>query len=408
MSRPSRPSGFTLVELLVVIAIIGVLVGLLLPAVQAAREAARRMSCSNNFKQLGLAIHNYHAAYDQIPTHGTGTTVANAAGTVIGNPDANSVAGVPVSHNRLEMSFMVGTLPFMEQQALWEQISNPLADPISGAIFPPMGPGPRRWLDHQAIARYEPWLTEVPSLRCPSDPGTGLPASARGNYIACIGDSTQHPQAVGDNGIGSAANATNFAASGRGFFQTRKVAKFRDVLDGLSNTIAAGEVCSDLGDNDVRTRAAMGTINPALTNGIQSCNTYIDSTRPRFWDPGATFTLLQGGGTEAEQRRGMKWHMSRLMWGMFSTISPPNSPLCFVNNNFNSGVVPPSSRHQGGCHVLMGDGAVKFITDSIDSGNQNSPQVGTGAALLPAGSKSPFGIWGASGTRASSETETLP
>uniref|UniRef100_UPI003563CD6E type IV pilin protein n=1 Tax=Novipirellula sp. TaxID=2795430 RepID=UPI003563CD6E len=73
MNKVSVKRGFTLVELLVVIAIIGVLVGLLLPAVQAAREAARRMSCSNNFKQIGLAIHNYHSAYNQIPTHGSGT-----------------------------------------------------------------------------------------------------------------------------------------------------------------------------------------------------------------------------------------------------------------------------------------------------------------------------------------------
>ena len=72
LPRNKRP-GFTLVELLVVIAIIGVLVGLLLPAVQAAREAARRMSCSNNFKQLGLAIHNYHAAFKQLPQQGGGT-----------------------------------------------------------------------------------------------------------------------------------------------------------------------------------------------------------------------------------------------------------------------------------------------------------------------------------------------
>ncbi len=73
MRKSDVRSGFTLVELLVVIAIIGVLVGLLLPAVQAAREAARRMSCSNNFKQIGLGIHNYHSAFKQLPNQGTGT-----------------------------------------------------------------------------------------------------------------------------------------------------------------------------------------------------------------------------------------------------------------------------------------------------------------------------------------------
>jgi len=126
------------VELLVVIAIIGVLVGLLLPAVQAAREAARRMSCSNNFKQIGLAIHNYHSAFNQIPTNGTGSA------RQIGMADATN------NSNRLFLSWLVPTLPYIEQQGLWEQISNPsttvtpgqtLPGSVNGA-WPAMGPCP--------------------------------------------------------------------------------------------------------------------------------------------------------------------------------------------------------------------------------------------------------------------------
>ncbi len=402
MKPRSQVSGFTLVELLVVIAIIGVLVGLLLPAVQAAREAARRMSCSNNFKQIGLGIHNYHAAYNMIPKHGTGTP------TTGGNADATTVAAAPTASNRLEISWLVGITPFIEQQALWEQISSPSQDPVTGARFPSMGPGPRRSIAHHATARYEPWLTEVPTFRCPSDPGVGLPAQGRQNYVACLGDSAhQMMGGTGDNGVESTAGATARQASCRGFFVHRYSSAFRDILDGLSNTIAAGEVASDLGDNDVRTRATLSTTaNVRLAGGNLTCDVNIDPARPRFWRPTATFVPLAGGGTEPEQRRGYKWAMSRLIWDNFTTISPPNSPLCFESNNFNLGIVPASSRHQGGCHVLMGDGAVKFVTDSIEAGNQNSAHVGNAAGLVAPGSMSPFGLWGALGTKASSETNT--
>nr|WP_146390910.1 DUF1559 domain-containing protein [Allorhodopirellula solitaria] len=402
MIHRSSRHAFTLVELLVVIAIIGVLVGLLLPAVQAAREAARRMSCSNNFKQIGLGIHNYHASFNMIPKHGTGTP--NRAG---GNPDGGSVGAAPLANNRMSLSFLVPLLPFVEQQAMWQQISNPHTDPVSGARFPSMGPDPRRSLGSQAAAGYSPWMADVPTFRCPSDPGKGLPAQGRTNYMACIGDSAQMTAGGrNDSGVESTAAAIARAASCRGFFVPRYESSFKDVLDGLSNTICAGEMPTDIGDNDVRTHAGQSVGNNVkIANGVQSCDTFVDPERPQFWAPTATYALIQGSASEPEQRRGFQWAHMRGIWGSVHTISPPNSKLCMETNNFNSGILPMGSRHQGGCHVLMGDGAVKFVTDSIESGNQNSAQVGNAAGMLSAGMQSPFGLWGALGTKASSESD---
>ncbi|WP_442506754.1 DUF1559 domain-containing protein [Novipirellula sp. SH528] len=402
MSTPDRISpnrrGFTLVELLVVIAIIGVLVGLLLPAVQAAREAARRMSCSNNFKQIGLAVHNYHAAYNQISTHGTGTEGTRRF-------PANS-GHVPIVKNSLELSWLVGLTPFMEQQALWEQISNPLREPVTGLSWPPFGPSPRITLNTQASYQYDPWLTEVPGLRCPSDPGTGLPAQGRTNYVACIGDSADFiGGGISDSGTQSSADAERSRAANRGFFVHRRGSRFRDVLDGLSNTICAGEIATDLGDNDIRTRANISTTgNVTAANGNSTCDSFVDASRPQFWaSVPSTAHETAGGHTAGEAKRGYAWAMSRGIWGSMNTIKPPNGSVCVITNVFNDGLYPASSRHQGGCHVLMGDGAVKFITESIEAGNQASAHVGNQTGLLPAGSQSPYGLWGSLGTRASKE-----
>ncbi len=111
-----------------------------------------------------------------------------------------------------------------------------------------------------------------------------------------------------------------------------------------------------------------------------------------------------GDGGDVEQRRGFKWAHMRGVWSCFTTITPPNSGICMEQNYFNNGILPAGSRHQGGCHVLMGDGAVKFVTDSIESGDQNSAQVGNAAGMLLPGTGSPFGLWGALGTKSASET----
>tara|TARA_R110002049_G_scaffold2750_4_gene21928 strand:+ start:83599 stop:84930 length:1332 start_codon:yes stop_codon:yes gene_type:complete len=434
----TRRQGFTLVELLVVIAIIGVLVGLLLPAVQAAREAARRMSCSNNFKQIGLAVHNYHAAYNLVPMHGTGTISVDY--------HQQPPRDQPITGNSgMDLSFLVGILPFMEQQALWEQISNPFVPTVGSTVsvppsptdpaFPPMGPSPHKPLGNatrgHVAHQYDPWLTEIPTLRCPSDPGRGLPANGRTNYAACIGDSMDVTH-VGTRAYGMTAGPTmgpgwsNYPApygrpnsnlaqrarSGcRGFFIPRTAAAFRDTLDGLSNTIMAGEIATDLGDRDIRTdfyRGAGMDMGGLYDNpNVAQESGWINPLRPQFWDP-TVVGPNPGVPTGAAGKRGYRWHNSRGIYSAMATILAPNREVVMTAGGASLGTIPPSSRHQGGVHVLMGDGAVKFVTDSIESGNSSSPTVyrinNTRVSTLPIGSASPYGLWGALGTRANRET----
>ena len=393
--RFRRSSAFTLVELLVVIAIIGVLVGLLLPAVQAAREAARRMSCSNNMKQIGLSIHNYHSAYKQLPMQMGGTY----------RIDDDSTWDLPDDQklNDFQLGYLVGLLPFFEQQALWEQISNPYGFDLNGNTitprYTPMGPRP----DTPA---YAPWSTELAALRCPSDPGQGLPAQGRTNYAACVGDGSDW-MGTGlfreNNGfISDSDQAQRIRASGRGMFVPRSQMAFRDVLDGLANTIMLGEIATDLGDRDVRTAGQVrgGGANWLVQDNPSICNspTYVDATRPRFW-------LATVDIDSAAKKRGYRWADGRGMFSSITVILPPNRETCLGDSaDEGTGTIGVSSRHQGGAHVVMGDGAVKFVTDSIEAGDSSagSVRLGEGGTRAP-GSISPYGLWGALGTRGTKE-----
>ena len=416
--RSDSRTGFTLVELLVVIAIIGVMVGLLLPAVQAAREAARRMSCGNNFKQIGLGIHNYHAAYNQLPTHGTGTHLPPSGGA----STSNNGTGNPA----MNLSFLVGLTPFIEQQALWEQISSPSVKVNGGVdLVPPniwraMGPAP--W-----TGGYIPWNTEISTLRCPSDPGVGLPARGRTNYVACTGDSIDVMQDAAfrctgatpcnwgpNNGV-----AQNARVGHRGTFQFRTKSGFRDILDGTANTFACGEIATDLGDAAITTLAIISVGGDRLVTprgGIYENpslgDNFIDPLRPRFWCVTGSTTCtpgtFRGGSSSANtgERRGYRWADGRPLYGSCNTILAPNSAVKIGEaGDGSSGVMPPSSRHQGGAHMLMADGAVKFITDSIESGNRTQPMVYRGQTFANSapGSPSPYGLWGAIGSRANKE-----
>ncbi|TWT64597.1 DUF1559 domain-containing protein [Allorhodopirellula solitaria] len=377
---PRDRSGFTLVELLVVIAIIGVLVGLLLPAVQAAREAARRMSCSNNFKQIGLSLHNYHAAYNQFPKESGGTYCCS------------SPAGV--GDNNHILSWLVGTLPFLEQQALWQQISNPLALNANGTPKTPayqaMGPNP--W-----DTNYTPWITTVGSFRCPSDPTVGTAGqTGLSNYACCVGDAIQTTHDGGVDALGQVVDAS-VKTRLRGVFEPRYDTSFRDILDGTSNTLMCGEYVTDAGNLEINAQPKMNQQDPFFFDPQLCYQENVDPARPQFW--------LDASDTGAgDQRRGKRWADGRPMYSSVNTVRPPNKESCLWGGDGADGTLTMGSRHQGGCHILMADGAIRFITESIEAGDQSRatlPKAGT------PGEESPYGLWGALGTKAGREVKSL-
>lgn len=212
--------GFTLVELLVVIAIIGILVGLLLPAVQAAREAARRMQCSNNLKQIGLSLHNYNSTFSALPAGSNG--LPNAAGT---------------NFNGHGWTWHASILPYIEQSTLYEAIQG--AD----------GMGHERGDQNNGkplVVRQ----TTLPIFWCPSQPDvrTGpqkngyQPSNYNGNMGTRIGNGNDNCIGTGVANLNDMLTNPWGCMNGNGIFHVRSRTKFGDVTDGLSNTIFVSEV----------------------------------------------------------------------------------------------------------------------------------------------------------------------
>lgn len=384
--------GFTWVELLVVIVILGMLAGLLLPAVRTSSGAARRMACSHNFKNIALGLYEYHDSFGALPMQQGGTYDLDS------DHGGTSMPG----NNRHRLSVLVAILPFIEQQPLWEQISSGRAGASPVPQYAPMGPAP--W-----TRQFDPWQTEIPMLRCPSDPGIGIPAHGRTNFAVCLGDAT-HWMNTGprrfnpDSKRWENDREGQVAASGRGAFVPRKTMRFADISDGLAHTILMGELATDLGDRDIRTSGPMTMPWNQIHSDAQGCADMIDQTRPMYWSPDAEAMIGFGNGPN-DQRRGFRWADGAALYTSFNTILPPNSELCVAGGDAGIGPLSSSSRHVGGVHVVLSDGAVKFITDSIDAGD---PSTGTvirgGAGPRRPGSQSPYGLWGALGTRNAGES----
>jgi len=358
----SQKRGFTLVELLVVIAIIGILIGLLLPAVQAAREAARRMQCTNNMKQYLLAIHNYHDANNMLP----------ASRFNFHNFSVNQLGGAAYSGY---CSPNIAFLPYMEQAPRYDAISAHAKEVAAGS-----------WPFHST----EPYTSLISTLLCPSDGGSSQPSPhqnmCRNSICISVGDGMWHNNRP-DWDEGAAAQE-----DGRGFFAPLRWRPMSFITDGLSNTVAISEM---LGDANRSTKVKGGVYKTgSMHDGRAKPAACLTESR-RADDP----TQLNSG---TDTWRGLLWTDGRSVNSAFTTILPPNSPCCIHTwpniENMAWGVFSPQSNHSGGVNVGMGDGSVRFISDTIDAGSPNSYAVTSG--------KSPFGVWGALGSPAGGETDT--
>jgi prepilin-type N-terminal cleavage/methylation domain-containing protein len=375
--------GFTLVELLVVIAIIGVLIALLLPAVQAAREAARRMSCSNHVKQLSLALHNYHDTHQQFPA------MANSYG-----------------RNSWRKSVFLSLLPFIEQSALYDtyvsiptaQNNNPYANttytnPVFSSRIAPFG--------------------------CPSDDGFVsaelTSGCSPGSYHGSCGDWPEYSV--------STLSTEYKRMNPRGMFSLSHTdsRSMTSVTDGTSNTIAFSEVV--IGYNTVSTNnlvkgnvknqlgATMGTptADPATAVTVGPDTNFNAKT---CWDSNLGNKTYASSTNVQRGQIGRRWGDSAMPYTSFMTIFPPNrGPNCSSGNEVALAVITASSNHPGGVQGGLVDGSVRFISDTVNclsdgvSGDYSTPSGMT--SLVVGGGASNFGVWGALGSIDGGESKAL-
>ncbi|GAB6186903.1 DUF1559 domain-containing protein [Thermopirellula anaerolimosa] len=366
--HPIVARGFTLVELLVVIAIIGILIALLLPAVQAAREAARRSQCTNNLKQLGLALQNYHDINKVFPYRKGGTNTGWPGFT--GNWDGNGY----------RKSGFIPILPFIEQRALYDQIA--AGDPTGATNGgTPVAPhGPRGWQG------WSVWNDAPDALLCPSD--NGYP-DKRGRY-------NSYGFSIGDQ-IESIRDAQDV----RGMFANRRCYSMADVTDGTSNTIAMSErLCEQ---RSPRGSPGPATVGARQVEHVMAVAIGIGGLRTQ---PSACFTTTDGkyyvSGTGVQGRWGQAWTDGQPMYVGINTVLPPNAPACSEDaSNYGDQVhlvLPPTSRHPGGVNCVFVDGSVRFISSTINTGN-----LAAGVTQTLSG-PSLYGVWGALGSKSGGET----
>jgi prepilin-type N-terminal cleavage/methylation domain-containing protein len=307
LARHRRLRGFTLVELLVVIAIIGVLVALLLPAVQAAREAARRSSCGNNIKQLGLATHNYLDSFKVLPTGAINVNKSNAAWD---RPTAGSQGSPLHGHGP---NWLVLILPQLEQQAVYDDYwaTNKSTDPLDQCNWP--SDPPYFWAQAQ-----------VPAMNCPSSTHRqqkditieNQETLGRGNYAACFGAGNLN-QSWTDLDLQGAYGVNTRVDSG-------------DITDGTSNTVAISEVKGSMGRTDSRGIWALYAMGSASFSTGRGPNSPTGDLTPACND---------------------------------SKVGPCAAPATLDGTQ----IAAARSHHPGGVMVGLADASVRFVSHDVNT-----------------------------------------
>ncbi len=364
---------FTLVELLVVIAIIGVLIALLLPAVQSAREAARRMQCSNKLKQMGLALHNFHDTHNYFP----------------GSTNQKLILELRKSHpeNTWRFSAHPLLLPFLEVTPLWDQIMSMTANPgTATATVRPFGSNPWQ-VDYYSIR--SPWTYRIDAFLCPSD--ANLPTLADNqlkytNYRTCRGDQSL--------GVSSTQGA-------RGLFGPQETfdRDMASITDGTSNTIAFSEAV--VGPSRDNNRVIGGQAQTDFQNG----------TRKEDALPAKFFAVIAGGGdlvqsmVLTQEPLGSRWADGSARYTQFFTFMPPNGPTVQHTSVSSEDwfISAANSFHPGGVNVGIADASVRFVSETIDTGGLRANVTQGRHNMNP----SPYGVWGAMGTIACGESQSL-
>jgi prepilin-type N-terminal cleavage/methylation domain-containing protein/prepilin-type processing-associated H-X9-DG protein len=350
-----RRRAFTLIELLVVIAIIAVLIALLLPAVQSAREAARRAQCTNNLKQLGIALQNYHSANNVFPVGFLFPGVAS--------PTGSNALGVPDLHWR--WSVLAQMSPYMEMTNVYNAMN----------FNWPIAPGPGASGPFAGYPAYKPFpvhytaiTTKVSSFLCPSD---GVPGQATlpdgsntfgpTNYHFCTGDGQPGSGHVGDVGDPVNCTPTPCALPADGAFILTRPQSMATVTDGSSNTVAASEQLIGPANGTTTTIAGAPTGIP----DVRRVAVYVSGSP--LPDNGPTIGCNNAvAGLRLD--KGYGWWDGDMRSGLYNHYLTPNSLVydCWQNSPPHDPAIKAArSNHPGGVNALFCDGHVQFIEDSV-------------------------------------------